>query len=237
MEALQSNMSVERIVLRLNLQGKIIGDIIKLAKSQNVRIDRMTETVFDRKFMGMNSGGVIAYTASIAAVEVEDIIQQIESRNENPFLVILDGIEDPHNLGAIARSAEGAGCHGVIIPKRRSAPLSETALKVSAGALAHIPVAKAGNLAQTLEYLKKQDIWIFGADMEGVNFSEVDYPEKLALVIGAEGEGLSRLIKDKCDVLLKIPLHGKTASLNASVAAGILLFHIAGKRINKDIQD
>jgi 23S rRNA (guanosine2251-2'-O)-methyltransferase len=170
---------------------------------------------------------VVALFSAVETVELEELLNNAEKQNRPPFLVILDGIEDPQNLGAIARSAEGAGCLGMVLPRRRSAPLNSAAVKTSAGALLHLPVAKVVNIATAIDILKKAEVWIYGADMTGEDYCSVKYPSALALIIGAEGKGISHLVKSKCDKLISIPLKGKVQSLNASVAAGILLFHIA----------
>ena len=230
LEALKSDIIVERLILRLNTRGKTIGEIVELAKGKDLRIDRLPQAVFDRKFARENNGGVVACISPVRTVGLDDIIQRAKKLRQPPFIVMLDGVEDPHNLGAIARSAEGAGCHGMALPRRRISPLSDAAVKASAGALLHLPVARVPNLAQAMDYLAKKGVWIFGADMQGEDYRKVDYPDSLALVVGGEGAGLSRLVKSKCSRLLKIPLAGNVKSLNASVAAGILLFHIAGGR-------
>lgn len=233
LEALNSEIPVDRLTIRLGAKGDIIGAIISAAKSRSLRIDRLTPEIFDRKFNPKTTGGVVAFTAEVQTVELNDLLSRAESLLESPFLVILDGIEDPHNLGAIARSAEGAGCQGMIIPQRRSAPLSPAALKSSAGALMHLPIARVNNISEAINFLRREGVWIFGADMKGEDYREVEYPPEAALIIGAEGQGLSRLVKSACDKLISVPLRGKVDSLNASVTAGILLFHIAdnkGKR-------
>ena len=229
-EALNSEAAVERVILRIGSGGKIIGTIISTAKARGVRIDRLPADVFDRKFDYKASGGVAAMVSIIKAVELEDILNRAKKLGQPPFLILLDGIEDPQNMGAVARSAEGAGCDGMVISRRRSAPLNAAAVKASAGALLNLPVAKVTNVTAAVDTLKKEGVWIYGADMDGEDYRKVDYPESLALVIGAEGRGISRLVKSKCDRLISIPMKGKVESLNASVSAGILLFHIASMR-------
>ena len=229
-EALSAEKPVEKLIIRIGTKGEIIGKIIAAAKTADIRIDMFPPETFDRKFDPKASGGVVLFTEEVASVTIDDVLSHAEDIHESPFIVVLDGIEDPHNLGAIARSAEGAGCHGLVTSTRRSAPLSSAAVKVSSGALMHLPVAKVTNITETLKYLKKQGVWIFGADMKGEDYREVDYPHEIALVIGAEGRGLSKLTRGVCDKLISIPLKGKVESLNASVSAGILLFHVAGKR-------
>jgi len=229
-EALNSEAAVERVILRIGAGGKIIGTIISAAKARGVRIDRLPADVFDRKFDFKASGGVIAMVSAVKAVGLEDILNRAKKVGQPPFLILLDGIEDPQNMGAIARSAEGAGCDGMVVSRRRVAPLNAAAVKASAGALLNLPVAKVANIAAAVDTLKKKGVWIFGADMDGEDYLKVDYPQSLALVIGAEGRGISRLVTSKCDRLISIPMKGKVESLNASVSAGILLFHIASMR-------
>jgi 23S rRNA (guanosine2251-2'-O)-methyltransferase len=230
MEALSAGLPLERVILRSGSKGEIIGSIISAAKSQNIRLDRLPPETFDRKFKHKSSAGVVAFISEIQTCDLQDLLAQAESKLESPFFVILDGIEDPHNLGAIARSVEAAGCQGLIISKHRSAPLSPSAIKASAGALLHLPVAKVTNLVESINFLRKEGVWVYGADMAGEDYLEVQFNPAIALVIGAEGRGLSRLVKNSCAKLVSIPLKGRIGSLNASVSAGILLFHIASKR-------
>lgn len=174
--------------------------------------------------------GVIAYAASHEYAQVEDIFSLAETRNEAPFFVVCDEIEDPHNLGAILRSAEAAGVHGIIIPKRRSVSLNFTVAKASAGAIEHVPVARVSNLAAAIDDLKKRGVWVYGADMNGSSYDKQDFSGAVALVIGSEGKGIGRLIREKCDFIVSIPMRGNLNSLNASVAAGILMFEISRQR-------
>ena len=161
---------------------------------------------------------------------LEDIFKLADSRNESPFIVIADEIEDPHNLGAIIRSAECAGAHGVIIPKRRSSGLTYVVSKASAGALEYIPIVKVTNISSTIDELKKPGVWIYGADMEGTTWCQTDLSGPVALIIGNEGRGISRLVKEKCDIILSLPLKGNITSLNASVAAGVLMYEISRQK-------
>ena len=230
LEAFSSNITVERVVVRIGASGRVIKDIYNAAKSKSVRIDRLPPQIFDRKFDFKASGGVAAVISLVRSVELEELLQSIRKTTDHPFLIILDGIEDPHNLGAIARSAEAAGCNGIIIPRRRSAPLNEVAIKASAGTLLNIPVAKAANLASVVDRLKKEGLWIYGADMSGEDYRKLEYAESLALIVGSEGYGISKLVRSKCDQLVSIPMKGKVNSLNASVSAGILLFHVTSSR-------
>ena len=186
------------------------------------RLDQLSET-------GKHQG-VIAQAAAYRYAEVEDMLKLAEEKGEPPFLFILDGIEDPHNLGAIIRTANLAGAHGVIIPKRRAVGLTSTVARTSAGAINYTPVAKVTNLKQTMEQLKKEGMWFVCADMDGTPYYQMDLKGPMGLVIGNEGEGVSRLIKETCDFVASIPMKGDIDSLNASVAAGVLAFEIARQR-------
>ena len=161
---------------------------------------------------------------------MDDVFALAEERNEKPFIIICDELEDPHNLGAILRTAEATGVHGVIIPKRRNASLSYVVGKASAGAVEYVPVVRVANLAQTMEELKEKGIWFYGADMDGRSWCDVDYDGGVGLVIGSEGKGISRLVKEKCDFIVSMPMKGKINSLNASVAAGVLMYEVARQR-------
>ena len=172
----------------------------------------------------------VAMAAEKEYCSVEDILNIAKERGEKPFIVIADGVSDPHNLGAIIRCAEGVGAHGLIIPKRRAVGLTPTVSKASCGAIEHLAVAKVTNIAATVEELKEKGFWVYGADMDGKRWDEQDYSGRVALVVGSEGKGVSRLVKDKCDFIVSLPMKGKINSLNASVAAGILMYEIAKHR-------
>lgn len=226
LEALKSGAVIDRVLIRLGSTGTIIGEIIELCRQNDIRIDRLTPDVFDKKFDHKTSAGIAAFTAAAKTISLQEMLS-LPRQNRLPLIVLLDGVEDPHNLGAIARSAEAAGALALILPGRRIAPLSQTALKASAGALSHLPIVRVSNMASTMEELKKAGFWIYGADMSGDDYRSVVFNTPAALVIGAEGKGMTRLVKDRCDKLLGIPLRGKTESLNASVSAGILIFRFA----------
>ena len=184
--------------------------------------------------MTRNHQGVIADVAPHAYVEVQDILQKAKEKNQPPFILILDGITDPNNLGSIIRTAECAGIHGIILPKRRSASLSPVVSKVAAGAAEHIPIARVTNLTRTIEELKEAGLWILGTDAGGDTlYNRFDYQGPLAIVIGSEGEGISRLVRESCDVLLRIPMYGEINSLNAATACGLIVFEAAAKRVEK----
>ena len=178
-----------------------------------------------------NNQGVIAIVPPYDYCEVEDILQEANSRNESAFILILDGIEDPHNLGAIIRTAETAGVHGIIIPKRRACSVNSTVSKVAAGAIEHIKIARVNNINDTIRYLKDNDIWICGTDMKAKkDYYDEDFKGNIAIVIGNEGFGISRLVKENCDFLVKIPMKGKITSLNASISAGIIMYEALKQR-------
>ena len=197
------------------------GSLIKYVTKE--RLDQMSET-------GKHQG-VIAYAAAYEYAEVEDILQKARDKGEPPFLFLLDNIEDPHNLGAIIRTANLAGAHGVIIPKNRAVGLTATVAKASAGALNYTPVAKVTNLGQTIEELKKEGLWFVCADMDGTRMYQLDLRGPIGLVIGNEGSGVGRLVKEKCDFIASIPMQGDIDSLNASVAAGVLAYEIVRQRL------
>ena len=179
-----------------------------------------------------NNQGVIAIVPPFDYCDVDDILDLAKSKNENPFIIILDGIEDPHNLGSIIRTAETAGVHGIIIPKRRAAAVNSTVNKVSAGAVQYMNVARVNNINETIKYLKENGVWICGTDIAtNTYYYNQDYNMPIAIVIGSEGFGMSRLVKENCDFLVKIPMNGKITSLNASVSAGIVMYEVVKQRI------
>ncbi|MBP5495302.1 MAG: 23S rRNA (guanosine(2251)-2'-O)-methyltransferase RlmB [Lachnospiraceae bacterium] len=208
-------------VLTIKREAKKAGSLIKYVDKQ--LLDNMSET-------GKHQG-VIAVTAAYDYAEVSDILDIAKDKGEDPFIVLLDNIEDPHNLGAIIRSAHQAGAHGVIIPKNRAVGLTATVARTSAGALNYIPVAKVTNLSKTIEDLKKEGLWFVCADMDGETMYNLNLKGPIGVVVGSEGEGVSRLVKEKCDFVASIPMKGQIDSLNASVAAGILCFEIVRQRM------
>jgi 23S rRNA (guanosine2251-2'-O)-methyltransferase len=229
-EAINSDRSIIRIMVAKGSHGSSAAEIIKKAKAKGIPVSEVDGKKLDYMTGGAVHQGVAAVCAAAQYKSVEDILALAEERGEPPFLVILDAIEDPHNLGAIVRSAECAGAHGVIIKNRRGAGLTFTAYKAAAGALEYVPVARVTNISDTIEELKKKNIWIYGADMNGVDYRNCDFSGAAALVIGNEGKGISRLVREKCDQIVSLPLKGHINSLNASVAAGILMYKIAEKR-------
>ena len=179
---------------------------------------------------GVNHQGVLLTLSAVQYFSIDDIIRRARENDEEPFLIIADEIEDPHNLGALIRTAETAGAHGVIIPKRRNVGVTSAVYKASAGAAAHLPVARVSNLAATVDELKEKGLWVYGCDMEGQTWCQTDFSGGVALIVGSEGRGISRLLKEKCDVLVTLPMKGKITSLNASVAGGIVMYEVARQR-------
>ena len=233
-ELLESGKDVNKILIAKGEKHGSINKIIAMAKERKIIISEIDKN----KLFGMsqteNCQGVIAIVPPFNYCEVDDILEEAKRRNEKPFIIILDGIEDPHNLGSIIRTAETAGVHGIIIPKRRAALVNSTVSKVSAGAVSYMKVARVNNLNETIRYLKEQDVWICGTDMEAKKYYyQESYKGPIAIVIGNEGFGISRLVKENCDFLVKIPMLGKISSLNASVSAGIVMYEATKQRMQK----
>ena len=229
-EALRSGRTIDRLyVLDGSHDGKI-ETIKREAKKAGIRIDFIDRKRLDTMSLTGNHQGVVAKTAAYSYAEVDDILQRAEEKGEEPFIFVLDGIEDPHNLGAMIRTADVCGAHGVIIPKDRAVGLTATVAKASAGAINYVPVAKVTNLTRAMEELKQKGIWFAGADMDGELMYACNLRGPMGIVIGAEGKGLSRLVKEKCDYIVRIPLHGNIDSLNASVACGVLAYEVVRQR-------
>ena len=228
-EALKADKLIDMIFVNPDAKGSI-SLILKLARERDIPVKQVREQKLDLMARGASHQGVIAIGACAEYVEVDDILKIAADKDEDPFIIICDEIEDPHNLGAIIRTAEAAGAHGIIIPKRRSASLNHTVFKTSAGAASWLPVARVANLPATVDDLKKQGIWIYGTDGAGENYSGVDMRGPVGLVVGSEGFGMGRLMKEKCDFLLSLPMAGKITSLNASVAAGIFMYEVVRQR-------
>lgn len=228
--ALKAGRDFEKILIRADLKDAALTEIKSLAKDRGVKISFEEKERFQKLQETPNAQGVIAYLSAFSYAEVEDILADAQKKNEDPFLILLDGIEDPHNLGAIIRTANQAGAHGVIIPKNRAAGLTATVAKTSAGALLYTKVARVTNLVKTMEALKKQGVWFVSADMDGDLMYRLDLKGPIGLVIGNEGAGVSRLVRENCDLSARIPMKGDIDSLNASVAAGILMYEIVRQR-------
>lgn len=226
-EALKGDRTIEAIYVSNNRLEGSINAIIGMAKEQRILIKEVDKRKIDNMCNGETHQGVIAKVTPFKYSEVSDIFELAEQKGESPFIVILDEVEDPHNLGSIARTAELFGVHGIIIPKRRSASVTATVYKSSVGAIEHVKVAKVNNINSTIDELKERGVWIYGADIRAKEYShEVDYSGPCALVIGNEGRGMSKLTVQKCDKLIKIPMVGKINSLNASVAGGIMMYEV-----------
>ncbi len=230
LEALRSGQEINKLLVAKGPRQGSIREILALAKEQGIVVQEVERTVLDKLSEGANHQGVLAQIAGISYVELDDLLAKGRDGDWAPFLVLLDGIQDPHNLGSIMRSGEAMGVDGVIIPKRRAVPVTQTVMKASAGAANYVPVCRVGNLATTIDTLKKVGYWIVGADMEGSTCFTQDLTGPIALVIGSEGAGLSRLVKDKCDFLSSVPMRGAINSLNASVAAALLMFEVVRQR-------
>lgn len=225
-EAFRAGKTIDKLFIQDGAQDGPIQTIKREAKKHDTIIKFVSKERLDQMSITGKHQGVIAYSAAYAYAEVEDILSAARAKNEPPFIFLLDNIEDPHNLGAIIRTANLVGAHGVIIPKNRAVGLTATVAKASAGALNYTPVAKVTNLGRTMDALKKQGIWFVCADMEGTVMYQLDLRGAIGLVIGSEGEGVSKLVKEKCDFVASIPMKGNIDSLNASVAAGVLAYEI-----------
>ena len=231
LEAFRSGKTIDKLFIMDGCKDGPIMSILREAKKSDTIVKFVDKERLDKMSQTGRHQGVIANAAAYEYAQVEDILQAARDKNEAPFVFILDGIEDPHNLGAIIRTANLSGAHGVIIPKRRAAGLTATVLKTSAGALNYTPVAKVTNIATTIEELKKEGLWFVCADMGGEIMYNLDLKGAIGLVIGNEGEGVSRLVKEKCDFVASIPMKGNIDSLNASVAAGVMAYEIVRQRM------
>ncbi len=230
LEVLKSGRDVEKIVVARGNTDGTIKRIIGMATDRGIVVQQTDRQRLDEICQTKNHQGIIGFVSARAYVEVEDILQRAKDKGEPPFIILLDGITDPHNFGAVLRTADASGAHGVIIPKRRAVGLTATVAKTSAGAIEYIPVAKVVNIGNTIDELKKQGLWIACADMDGQTYFESDMKGAIALVIGAEGEGVGRLVKEKCDFTVSIPMKGEIQSLNASVAAALLMYEVVRQR-------
>ena len=231
MEAFRSGKSIDKLYVLDGCQDGPVLSIEREAKKQDTIIRYVDKERLDQLSETGKHQGVIAYAAAYEYAEVDDILNLAKEKGEDPFILLLDNIEDPHNLGAIIRTAHLAGAHGVIIPKNRAVGLTATVARTSAGALNYLPVAKVTNLSKTIEELKKEGLWFAAADMDGTVMYDANLTGPIGLVIGSEGEGVSRLVKEKCDYTISIPMKGKIDSLNASVAAGVLSYEIVRQRL------
>lgn len=232
LELLESGKDINKIFIEKGEKHGSINKIIGIAKDRKIVIVEVDRNKLNQMAQTENPQGVIAIVPPFNYCEVDDILNEAKSKNEAPFILILDGIEDPHNLGAIIRTAETAGVHGIIIPKRRACSVNSTVYKVASGAVEHVKIARVNNLNDEIKYLKSKDVWIYGTAIEATKYYyEENLKGAVALVIGNEGEGISRLVRENCDILLKIPMKGHITSLNASVSAGIVMYEVVKQRM------
>ncbi len=233
-EALLAGRPVERLLVAEGASGAPIGEILRLAAERGIAVQHVERRRLDRMAAGQVHQGVVAVAAPRAYVPLDALLARAEERGEPPLIVLLDEVQDPHNLGSLLRSADGAGAHGVVVPKRRSAGLTMTVARTSAGAVEHVPVAQVPNLVQAIRALKERGLWVVGADMTGQrDLWHADLTGPLAVVVGGEDKGLGRLVRESCDFLVRIPMRGKVNSLNAGVAGAIILFEIARQRYGR----
>jgi len=231
LEALRAGRTINKILLAKGNDDKANQEIINLTTAKGIPIQWVSRQLIEQKAETKAHQGVLAFVSPITYVEIEDILSLAQARGQDPFILILDHLEDPHNLGAILRTAEAAGVHGVVIPKRRGVSVNTTVSKTSAGAVEYVPIARVTNLVQTMEKLKQAGCWIVGTDQDArEEYYKADLTGPLAIVVGSEGKGISRLVKEKCDFTVKIPMAGKINSLNASVAASIIMFEVYRQR-------
>lgn len=236
-EALKAGRPIDSILVRRGEKNGSVSSILRMAKQAGIPVKEVDSRKLDGMCGDENHQGVIAIAAVHAFSEVEDIFALAESRNEPPFILVCDEIADPHNLGAILRTAECAGAHGVVIPKRRSVGLTAAVGKASAGAVEYVPVACVTNIAVFLEEIKARGVWVYAADMDGTDWCQTDFSGPAALVVGSEGFGVSRLVKEKSDFIVSLPMKGRINSLNASVACGVLCYEIARQRAGIKAKD
>ncbi|MDE1548580.1 23S rRNA (guanosine(2251)-2'-O)-methyltransferase RlmB [Jeotgalibaca sp. YN-L-12] len=229
-ETLQSDRDINKLFLQEGIGGGKIGEILELAKERQIQIQIVPKSKLDLLSDNGNHQGVMLATAAFQYATIDDLFEVAAAKGEDPFFLILDGIEDPHNLGSILRTADASGVHGVIIPKRRAVGLTGTVAKTSTGAIEHVPVVRVTNISRTIAELKEKGVWIFATDMEGQGYHQWDASLPLAVVIGNEGKGVSRLVKESADGTIHIPMRGHVQSLNASVAAGLIMYEVYRKR-------
>lgn len=233
-EALKSGRGINKLWIASGDREGSVAEIAALAKERGIVVQYVERAKIESLAGGHRHQGVLAYVAPVPYAELDDILKAAEEKGEAPFLVLLDELEDPHNLGALLRTADATGVHGILIPKRRSVSLNATVAKTSAGAVEYVPVARIGNIAQTLKKLKEKGFWVAGADMDGEKaYYEADLTGPLVLVVGSEGRGMSRLNKEACDFIVSMPMVGRINSLNASVAGSILMYESMRQRLQK----
>ncbi|GAB3795871.1 23S rRNA (guanosine(2251)-2'-O)-methyltransferase RlmB [Virgibacillus kimchii] len=229
-EALKSGRSINKVLLSKQLNNSMQGKLMQLGKEAGTIVQKVPKSKLDQ-ISAKNHQGVIAYVASYTYANLDDLFKAADQTGEAPFFIILDELEDPHNLGSILRTADAAGAHGVIVPKRRSVGLTQAVAKTAAGAIEYVPVARVTNIANTIDELKERNVWVVGTEAEAAeDYRKLDGTLPIAVVIGNEGKGISRLVRQKCDWTVNLPMKGKVSSLNASVACGLLLYEIYRKR-------
>jgi 23S rRNA (guanosine2251-2'-O)-methyltransferase len=233
-EALKSGRAVNRLLVAEGDGQGSIREIVRLARESGAIVETVARSKIEAAARGFRHQGVLAYTSPVDYMPLDELLEAARAKSDAPFLLLLDELEDPHNLGAILRTADAVGVDGVLIPRRRSCPLSATVAKTSAGAVEYVPVARIGNIAQTIKALKDEGFWIIGADMDGTtDYFDADLTGATVLVVGSEGRGISRIVRDNCDILVKIPMLGKINSLNVSVAGAVLMYESLRQRRKK----
>ncbi|WP_277674244.1 23S rRNA (guanosine(2251)-2'-O)-methyltransferase RlmB [Piscibacillus halophilus] len=229
MEALKSGRPINKVFVLESMEGRAQSSIFKLAKQQNVLVQKVPKHKLDQ--IADHHQGVAASVAAYEYAEIDDLFAKAKEKGESPFFILLDELEDPRNLGSIMRTADAVGAHGIIIPKRRSVQLTQTVAKASTGAIEYIPVARVTNMNQTIEQLKEEGVWVVGTDAKGKHdYREIDYDLPIAVVIGSEGKGISRLVLKNCDWLVRLPMRGQVTSLNASISASLLMYEVYRSR-------
>ena len=229
-EALQTPDRVNRVFIQEGTSGRDAAKVIEPAREKGIQVQTVPKTKIEDLVGNAVHQGLVASIAAYEYADLEDVFKKAEEKGEDPFIVILDGVEDPHNLGSILRTADATGVHGIIIPKRRSASLTATVAKASTGAIEHVPVVRVTNLTQTIEQLKARGIWVFGTDMNGTDYRKWNTSGPLAIVMGNEGKGVSRIVKESVDEMVTIPMVGHVQSLNASVASALMMYEVFRNR-------
>lgn len=227
-EALRSGRALNKVMVQDGARG--VTEIIAAAKEKGVAVEFVKSDKLDKLAQGVRHQGVVAYAAPVEFKTLEDALKKAAVKGEAPFLLLLDELQDPQNLGALIRTADAAGVHGILLPKRRSCPLNAVVAKISAGAVEYVPVIQIGNIVQQLKDLKKQGFWVTGADMDGELYTKANLTGPLVLVIGAEGKGLGRLVKENCDIIVSLPMQGGVNSLNAAAAGAVLMYEVVRQR-------
>ncbi|CAK7000496.1 23S rRNA (guanosine(2251)-2'-O)-methyltransferase RlmB [Phascolarctobacterium sp.] len=230
LEALRSGRSINKIFVQDGIKGGSVSEIIAVAKEIGVVIEFAKIERLDKLASGIRHQGFVALVAPIRFHSLEEVLAGAEAKGEVPFLLLLDELQDPQNVGALIRTADAAGVHGVLMPKRRSCPLNAVVAKISAGAVEYVPVVQIGNIPQTIEELKKLGFWVAGADMDGEDYYKSNLTGPMVVVVGAEGKGLGRLVKEKCDIVVSLPMQGGVSSLNAAAAGAVLLYEVVRQR-------